>query len=202
MTIKTALLSLISAAALSASPIYSTTATLTGVNGASVDGAYTSPYYMHLGTGADLAVFCDDFADHSVLGETYNANVFSGLDLSGAYFDPALYQSIFFLVGKALDAPADQVDIQIALWQLTDPTHVGTQASALWLARAAAESNTVNMGHFIVIDDAAYSGNSFVAVPRRQELIARIEEAPEPTTWFMCAAGIVMFVGGKRRARR
>jgi hypothetical protein len=48
-----------------------TSFTLTNVEGASLGGVYTSPYYATVGGTTGVAVICDDFASESYLGETW-----------------------------------------------------------------------------------------------------------------------------------
>jgi hypothetical protein len=82
--------------ALAAPP--SVTFDLTGVNGASLAGVYTSPYYGNVTGGATLPVVCDDFSDDSYLPEEFTAYITSlsnvptsgdtYLKWSGAYSGP------------------------------------------------------------------------------------------------------------------
>jgi len=110
-----------------------TSVTLTGVSGQSYDGIYVSPYYASVG-GTTTAVVCDDFADESTLGSTWNAQTtsFSNVNstntswgLAGA--NTALYGAVGYLTNLVLGAAPGstaQVIDTFALWAVFDPNGV------------------------------------------------------------------------------
>jgi|SRR5882672_1053643 len=183
----------VTALSLSAAPIYTATATLTGVNGDSVDGSYTSPYYLTLGT-QQLTVFCDDYLDHVSVGETWDAVVFSGSDTTGSYFPVNDYDSLFWLVDQALDHPESHVDIQQAIWYIES----GYGVHNAWVT--ASQGQTVDRSRFIVIDGYGAPGD------RPQEFIVRgdavvnvVTPTPEPGCLVLIGLGMVgIAVKGRR----
>jgi len=125
-----------------ATPTYNFT--LTGVNGSSMGGVYTSPYYADIrdsagnfiGTG--IAVICDDFATDSYVGQSFTVTATSVASLNGGtevkfdHNDAAKQQDDYataaFLVGEIL--AQDQTTstgaytagiLSFALWSLFDP---------------------------------------------------------------------------------
>jgi PEP-CTERM motif len=56
---------------------------LTGVEGPSMGGYYTSPYQATIGTLGTTNVYCDDFATHVSIGETWLATVTNLSSLEG-----------------------------------------------------------------------------------------------------------------------
>ncbi len=182
---KTALLALLTTACALAGPIYTGTATLTGVNGASVDGSYTSPYYLTL-NGQQYNVWCDDYPDHVSVGESWEVNVFSGDDQTGAYFAPDDYPLLFALVRDANLNPGAQIDIQQAIWSIEDSAYSIDAEAAQWITTARTE--TVDPSRFIII-----SGVNPNASDRTQEFIAMIHN-PEPRSWLMITSGFVVLL--------
>src|ERR1700691_5887745 len=67
---------LISAICLASVAFAQASGTLTGVSGSSYDGVYVSLYYAIVG-GTTTAVVCDDFADESDIGSSWNAQTTS-----------------------------------------------------------------------------------------------------------------------------
>lgn len=199
MKFKTALLVLVTALALSADPI-TTTATLTGVNGATTaGGVYASPYYLTLGT-EDLQVWCNDFVDHAVIGTPYAVHVFRGEDLSETYWglsDPnylAHYSQVFWLIEHG----ADPVTTTEAIWSIFDPLYVGTPESVALAAMSIGRG--VDGSQFIVIDGIDPTGPE-----RPQEFIAMVHN-PEPGTWILTyltgvTVGLAWKVSGWRMRR-
>lgn len=174
-----ALLALMTATA-SASPLYSTTATLTGVNGATVGGYYTGPYYLTVGN-EQYEAFCDDFPDHVGPGQTWDVDVYAGNETTGAYFTPAQYARIFDLADLAFLPGSDQVAIQQAIWRVTDPDYTdGPEVNAPQVSPAL----------FLVVSGHGEPGE------RPQEFVARrvidtsaLTSTPEPSTWALALTG-------------
>lgn len=182
-------------ALLFASTLSATTLTLTGVNGASADGYFTSPYYATLGT-EQLTVYCDDFLDHADVGDSWQVNVLNGADVvSGAvqaYFQADYYKGIFGYVTLAIQNPADAPTIQLGLWGYTDPAFDGS-AAASW--SQAAQTVAVDPLRFLVLDDVNPEG-------RHQEFVV-VANSPEPgTTWTACAGGLLVVIGAWIERRR
>lgn len=198
-TLLTAVLFTVSAFA---APIYQAQATLTGVGGASVGGVYTDPYYLTLGT-SNLTVYCDDYLDDSAIGDTWTANVFSGLDLTGTYFaatDPNYvvhYRQMFWLTEQIRLGLQDPIAASQALWSIEDSAYVGTSSSNALVAASVAGGLTVNSADFLVIDGATSTFTTATVPHRPQEFIAI---TPEPGTLvLMSALGALIFVCKRRR---
>lgn len=51
------------------------TMTLTGVEGPSMGGVYTSPYMATIGSSPGVGIYCDDFLTHVSVGESWQATV-------------------------------------------------------------------------------------------------------------------------------
>lgn len=188
------ILALTMALAASASPLYTATATLTGVNGASIGGVYTGPYYLQVGN-EHYEAFCDDFDDSVQVGQSWTVDVYSGADTDGAYFTPEQYDQIFGLVDLAFTVGADQVSIQQAIWRVTDPgyTH-GPQVFGAQLAYA---------GDFLIFSGSGSPGS------RPQEFVARritgqfsTLATPEPATIELGIGLLLVWVGIGRIMRR
>lgn len=197
MTKALTILSLAMAAMASASPLYTTTATLTGVNGASIGGYYTGPYYLTVGN-EHYEAFCDDFDDHVSIGETWAVDVYSGADSDGAYFAPAQYDQIFALVDLAFEPGADHVSIQQAIWRVTDPGYTSGPDVSVGTA-------LVDPGRFIIISGRGIPGSrpqEFVAIRQLQNL-SDSSPVPEPATLGIgLAIGVALLAIRKRSAGR
>lgn len=195
---KRVILALTMALAASASPLYTTTATLEGVNGASVGGVYTGPYFLKVGN-EHYEAFCDDFDDHVSIGETWTVDVYSGADSNGAYFTPAQYEKIFSLVDLAFEPGADQVSAQQAIWRVTDPGYT-------YGPDVAVSPALVEPGRFIIISGHGAPGSrpqEFVAIRHDSFGVSAIA-TPEPSTLEL-GLGIflvLVFVGKHREDGR
>src|SRR6476660_752402 len=110
-----------------------TSVTLTGVAGQSYDGIYVSPYYATVG-GTSTVVVCDDFADESSIGSTWNAQTtsFSNVNSSNTSWglagqNTSLYGAVGYLTNLVLAAaPGSTAQIidTFALWAVFDPSGV------------------------------------------------------------------------------
>ncbi|MFY9843950.1 MAG: hypothetical protein WA718_12865 [Terriglobales bacterium] len=69
--------------------------TLTGVQGTAWDGVYMSPYYATVNGAQNTTVICNDFADESYLGSTWNANSTSLSNLSASTLGNTLWGSYY-----------------------------------------------------------------------------------------------------------
>lgn len=120
---------------------------LTGVEGASMAGVYTSPYYATVGGQANVAVICDDYASESYLDESWTvyqtnlSSLVSGNTVvppkwSSGYSEPTLgnliagglnqataYTVAAYLATEIVDATPgsqNQEDLSFAMWALFD----------------------------------------------------------------------------------
>jgi hypothetical protein len=108
-------------------------------NGAYLDNIYLSPYYFSInGSSAYTALICDDFSDEIYQGETWNANVLTGSQIttdqyvtgSASATDQKNYEEIGYLaLGLFATLPSDTTDqaaYSYAIWSVFDPSGVQT----------------------------------------------------------------------------
>lgn len=119
-------------------------------NGASLDNVYLSPYYFSInGSQTDTALICDDFNDEIYDGETWTANVFTGLQIpgisSGSGSGPASglteaaeatdYEEIADLTLALYATPSsdttDQAALSYAIWSVFEDSAVQSYLSGL-----------------------------------------------------------------------
>jgi len=112
-----------------------TSVTLTGpTSGPVYDGIYMSPYYATVGGVANTPVICDDFADDSYFGRTWNATVtpFSGITSSNTSWGLAganisSYAEVGYFAAQILSAApgsVNQIIYSFAMWAVFDPSGV------------------------------------------------------------------------------
>ncbi|HZL56714.1 MAG TPA: hypothetical protein VFC21_06525 [Bryobacteraceae bacterium] len=189
--------------------VLSGTAVFTGVNGDSVNGYYTSPYYVTFDNLPEAA-YCDDFTDHMNIGEVWQAAVYSGANLSQTYWgltDPNYaqdYNAMFWLVDQSQNNGMDQVSAQQALWSIEDSSYAVNSTVSALVSRAMA--STMTPSNFVVMDSTDPS------IPNRaQEFImettiqamTNATTAPEPRTELLLGSGCLLLLWiGKGRASR
>lgn len=138
---------------------------LTGVNGYSYAGVYTSPYYATV-NGVATTVICDDFETESYIGETWMANVTNVASVvagtSTAKFTPAQdYNAVANLATQLLSVPASSeqaVILSFAIWDIFDPT--GVQA---WLANPSNGGDPLGISSLALSDANAALGAKYTA---------------------------------------
>jgi len=117
------------------SAVSQTSVTLTSPPpGDSYDGIYVSPYFATVGGVANTAVVCDDFADETSIGSTWNATItqFSGMSSTNTAWGNAgaaltLYNPVAWLTLQVLQqtpGSLGQIIDSYALWAVFDPTGV------------------------------------------------------------------------------
>ena len=125
----------IAAICLASAALAQTSVTLTGPPpGYVYDNVYMSPYYATVGGVTNTPVICDDFADESRMGSTWNASVtaFSNITSTNTSWGVAggntqLYGAVGYLFGQILAAPSgslNQIIDSFELWAVFDPTGV------------------------------------------------------------------------------
>jgi hypothetical protein len=100
---------------------------LTGVNGNSYAGVYTSPYSATV-NGVATTVICDDFSTESSIGQTWTANVTTVASVvagtSSAKFSPAQsYDAVANLANQLLSVSASSqqaIVLSFAIWDIFD----------------------------------------------------------------------------------
>ncbi|MGH9351024.1 MAG: hypothetical protein ACRD2G_02515, partial [Terriglobia bacterium] len=137
---------------LAARPSLATTVTvkLTGVNGVTQGGYYVDPYFGTIDSSTAILV-CDDFSHDTYINESWQANVSTFADLSGARFQQGTaaatlqdYDEAAYLYGQLISNPSDRGNITYALWSLFTPraaSSPGFTAGALaWLNQAKTQT--------------------------------------------------------------
>ncbi len=134
-----AIVSVVAALCLSLPALGQTTVTLSGANsGGSFGGGVADPYSGSVGNnGTSLSngglIVCDDFYDHVLLGETWNATALQASQLViGTNIDDTLFGTTIGLNGYAALAslvtqiiatpnskPTQQADLSAAIWWIT-----------------------------------------------------------------------------------
>jgi hypothetical protein len=153
---------------------------LTGVNGNSYAGVYTSPYSATV-NGVATTVICDDFSTESSIGQTWTANVTTVASVvagtSSAKFSPAQsYDAVANLATQLLSVSASSqqaVILSFAIWDIFDASGVqswltshgdpsGVYSAALMAANTALTATTYTAGEYSNV----YIYSSTVGVPQ------------------------------------
>lgn len=198
---KTVLLSLFAAAALCADPIFTTTATLIGVNGTTLGGIYTSPYYLELDVAPfalDFPVWCADSRVETGLNLPYTATVFQGDTLFGSQISSgdqnyvADTQTIFNIVALASSAPDyKNPAYSEAIWQVLDPSG--------WPVTPDVQAILDQAGAHI----SPASNFWWIEGIGQQPFVAVAPQTPEPgAAWLLVAAGVLFGFSLIRRSVR
>jgi hypothetical protein len=179
---------------------------LTGVNGNSYDGVYTSPYYATV-NGVQTTVICDDFETESYIGETWYANVTNVASVvagtSSAKFSPAKdYDAVANLATQLLSVPASSeqaIILSFAIWDIFDPT--GVQA---WLANPSNGGDPLGVSALALADanaalSATYTPGEYSNVIIYSSTTGTPQEfisvtAPEASTPVLMAIDLLGFI--------
>jgi hypothetical protein len=177
----------------------------TGPNSAGInDGTYYVSPYSGTMNGVTVTLFCDDVLHEVYSGEKWTANVTnlgtaistlngfantrfgSGISAANATI---LYEEVAWLVTQF--TPTDQnqwVNIQHALWDLTDPGAYGGSATLSWLDSAEMASNygSINPNNFLIVSDVNLTGSGSV-----QEFIVETTSTPEPSSLVLLVSGML-----------
>jgi len=179
---------------------------LTGVNGNSYDGVYTSPYYATI-NGVATTVICDDFETESYLGETWLAKVTNVASVVGgsstAKFTPAQnYDAVANLATQLLSVPASSeqaIILSYAIWDVFDQS--GVQA---WLANPSNGGDTLGISALALADasaalSATYTTGEYSNVTIYTSTASSPQEfisvaAPEASTPILLAVDLLGFI--------
>ena len=195
---------------------------LTGVNptGYNLDGVYTSPYQATI-NGVSATVICDDFADGSNIGESWQAtatNLATVGNSTAAKWDPfigvseqTLYDQVAWLSTQLLAASGNaelQADIGFAIWQATctesTGVNIGNQCSASNLPFAGLSGTDLStaQSYLTLAENQPYTAGEFsnftIYTPVSgtsnppQEFIV---ETPESSTAVMLSADLFGLIG-------
>jgi hypothetical protein len=139
--------------------------TLTGAGNNVMQNVYVGPYYATVNGVANTAVICDDFADDSVVGHSWNftANNFStlGSALWGNQtqnYDAAAWLTLQMLSLNGNAQNATQVGyLSFAIWSLFDKSALaGLSATQLagvnaWLAKVPSGLTPSQFANFVIL---------------------------------------------------
>lgn len=143
----------------------SSTLTMTGAGNNVMAGVYVGPYYATVNGVANTAVICDDFADESYIGHSWNytANNFSSLGsaLWGSQtsnYDAAAWLTLQMLSLNGSASNATQVGyLSYAIWSLFDKGALNglssTQLAGVdaWLAKVPGNLNPGQFANFLLL---------------------------------------------------
>ncbi len=191
---------------------------LIGAGPANLAGVYVGPYTGVI-NGVTTQVICDDFADDTYIGESWQAVQSSFSSLTDPRFGAAnllLYEQGAWLVLQMLKpANASSIGaIQYALWELFDPSApfsrltsygVNTAAAQSWLTLAQAQGPATftpgEFSNFLVytpLSGTASCGGGPCPTAPPQEFLAL--KTPEPAALLvllldlLALAGVILFV--------
>jgi hypothetical protein len=143
----------------------SNTLTMTGAGNNVMQGVYVGPYYATVNGVANTPVICDDFADDSVIGNSWSftANNFStlGSALWGNQtqnYESAAWLTLQMLSLNSIPGNSTQVGyISYAIWQLFDKAALGklnsTQLAGVnyWLGKIPSNLTTSQFANFVIL---------------------------------------------------
>jgi hypothetical protein len=189
-----------------ASPSPGATVTLESVDGVTDGASYVSPFQLLI-DGQTYIAMCYDHSDSAYLDETWQAVLYTFDNLSSAYFSDqsdylTKYKKAAWLYNQLEQTtnPADMIGIQHAVWSLFVASAPSSGAAA-WLAAASAAAQNgfdgLDFSSFLVVDSP--TGTDRV----QGFLVANTGTAstPEPITFLLLGAGLLLFGGLARRVR-
>lgn len=202
---KLILSTLLSAAALSATPTGTAVLVSVPANAPVINGVPVSPYTIDV-NGVSFEALCIDPDHFSATGQDYTAYISSPSgDISNTYHPTSatqyaeeayIYQEI---TTPGIDSQT-QIDLQEAAWQIINPNYsteypgFGPDSAALGDV-AAAEANyaSVDLTNFAIITDTAGTQQEFMVDP---------VPTPEPASCALLGGGLFLLGGAIRFARR
>ena len=200
-------LAAVAAICLAATGLAQTSVTLTGPPpGYVYDNIYMSPYYATVGGATNTPVICDDFADESRIGSTWNSTVtsFSNITSTNTSWGVAgantqLYGAVGYLFGQVLAAPSgslSQVVDSFEMWAVFDPKGVQNYLATTSVGSGAPISTTAlcNMIFGACTSSAAASPGGLLGALLQQNFSAStfsklIVLSPNNSNGTLCAAG-------------
>jgi len=161
-----------------------------GLGGQNQNGVYTYPYYLTINNGPWTPMICDDFSDHSGVGDAWQANItdLSSHNVSGTMFgDLTKYEEAAYLLLHINNNNSDQWgNINWAIWTIFDPgidPGPGNQDGVnYWLNLAeAADLSNVDFSGVEIVTPTTPGYQEFMYV------------TPEPGTLLMIGGGLLAF---------
>jgi hypothetical protein len=191
----------------------SSTLTMTGAGNNVMGGVYVGPYYATVNGVANTAVICDDFADESYIGHSWNytANNFSSLGsaLWGSQtsnYDAAAWLTLQMLSLNGNPGNATQVGyLSYAIWSLFDKGALNglssTQLAGVdaWLAKVPGNLNPGQFANFLLLTPQGCT-NGPGSCPG-QEFMMMVPEGGA-AAMYLLLAGLTCFGAMLYRRRR
>jgi hypothetical protein len=186
---------------------------MTGAGNNVMAGVYVGPYYATVNGVANTAVICDDFADESYIGHSWNytANNFSSLGsaLWGSQtsnYDAAAWLTLQMLSLNGNPGNATQVGyLSYAIWSLFDKGALNglssTQLAGVdaWLAKVPGNLNPGQFANFLLLTPQGCT-NGPGSCPG-QEFMMMVPEGGA-AAMYLLLAGLTCFGAMLYRRRR
>ena len=191
----------------SANPV---TVQLIGTSGVSDGSDYVLPYFISIDGGPSIAVACYDFFDTVTVGQTWLANELTLAQaattgqFSGNPNALQGYETIAVLDAFTFNTAQQETDLQHTIWDVFDPGAFSVDsAMALDLTEATGEIPTFNFSGTTFLEGVGNtsqaSGNEISNAQAQARVQAfvfggtplRVDNSPEPGTWFLLVAGIL-----------
>ena len=188
--------------------------TMTGAGNNVMGGVYVGPYYATVNDAANTAVICDDFADDSYIGHSWNytANSFStlGSALWGGQtknYDAAAWLTLQMLSLNGNPNNATQVGyLSYAIWSLFDTNALNglnsTQLAGVnsWLGQVPSNLTPGQFANFLILTPQGCTGGPG-SCPGQEFLDVPMPEGGS-AAMYLILAGLSCFGAMRFRRRR
>jgi hypothetical protein len=139
--------------------------TMTGAGNNVMDGVYVGPYYATVNGVANTPVICDDFADESYIGSSWNFNLNNFSTLGSALwgsqtknYEAAAWLTLQMLSLNSNPGNSTQVGyLSFAIWSLFDKSALNglnsTQLAGVmsWLAKVPLNLTPTEFANFVLL---------------------------------------------------
>ena len=187
--------------------------TMTGAGNNVMGGVYVGPYYATVNGVANTTVICDDFADESYIGHSWNYTVNNFSSLGSALwgsqtsnYDAAAWLTLQMLSLNGSSGNATQVGyLSYAIWSLFDKGALNglssTQLAGVdaWLAKVPGNLNPGQFANFLLLTPQGCT-NGPGSCPG-QEFMMMVPEGGA-AAMYLLLAGLTCFGAMLYRRRR
>ncbi len=187
--------------------------TLTGAGNNPMQGVYAGPYYATVNGALNTPVICDDFADDSVIGHTWNFNTNSFSTLGSALwgnqsqnYEAAAWLTVQMLSLNNNPANATQVAyLSFAIWSLFDKNALNgltsTQLAGVnnWINQIPSNLTASQFSNFVLLTPQGCA-NGPGSCPG-QEFFMVVPEGGS-ALMYLLLAGLACFGAMRFRRRR